>query len=111
MTGFLGPNGAGKTTTLRMLLGLVAPDAGTATINGHLYAGLPEPLHQVGAVLRWRVVPVSAVRGPRRGAAGTIRAERARPGPARRRRAANCYFVVGSVCFSMVVSGGRARPL
>ncbi len=51
VTGFLGPNGAGKTTTLRMLLGLVAPDAGTATINGRAYAALPEPLHQVGAVL------------------------------------------------------------
>jgi ABC-2 type transport system ATP-binding protein len=34
-----------------MLLGLVRPDAGTATINGHAYADLPEPLHQVGAVL------------------------------------------------------------
>ena len=51
VTGFLGRNGAGKTTTLRMLLGLVAPDAGTATISGHAYADLPEPLHQVGAVL------------------------------------------------------------
>ena len=51
VTGFLGPNGAGKTTTLRMLLGLVAPDAGTATIGGRVYADLPEPLHQVGAVL------------------------------------------------------------
>jgi ABC-2 type transport system ATP-binding protein len=51
VTGFLGPNGAGKTTTLRMLLGLVAPDSGTATINGRAYADLPEPLHQVGAVL------------------------------------------------------------
>jgi ABC-2 type transport system ATP-binding protein len=34
-----------------MLLGLVAPDAGTATVNGQPYAALPEPLHQVGAVL------------------------------------------------------------
>ena len=51
VTGFLGPNGAGKTTTLRMLLGLVAPDAGTATIDGRVYADLPEPQHLVGAVL------------------------------------------------------------
>jgi len=51
VTGFLGPNGAGKTTTLRMLLGLVRPDAGTATINGRPYRDLEEPLHQVGAVL------------------------------------------------------------
>jgi ABC-2 type transport system ATP-binding protein len=51
VTGFLGPNGAGKTTTLRMLLGLVAPDSGTATIDGRTYADLPEPLHRVGAVL------------------------------------------------------------
>jgi ABC-2 type transport system ATP-binding protein len=34
-----------------MLLGLVRPDAGTATINGSSYPDLPEPLHQVGAVL------------------------------------------------------------
>jgi ABC-2 type transport system ATP-binding protein len=51
VVGFLGPNGAGKTTTLRMLLGLVRPDAGTATINGSCYRDLAEPLHQVGAVL------------------------------------------------------------
>jgi ABC-2 type transport system ATP-binding protein len=51
ITGFLGPNGAGKSTTLRILLGLVSADAGTATINGHGYVHLPEPLHQVGAVL------------------------------------------------------------
>jgi ABC-2 type transport system ATP-binding protein len=51
VTGFLGPNGAGKTTTLRMLLGLVTPDAGSAIINGRPYAELAEPLHQVGAVL------------------------------------------------------------
>ncbi len=32
--GLLGPNGAGKTTTLRMLMGLIHPDAGTITIFG-----------------------------------------------------------------------------
>jgi ABC-2 type transport system ATP-binding protein len=31
----LGPNGAGKTTTVRLLLGLIAPDTGTARISGH----------------------------------------------------------------------------
>jgi ABC-2 type transport system ATP-binding protein len=33
--GFLGPNGAGKTTTIRILLGLLHPDGGTAKIGGH----------------------------------------------------------------------------
>ena len=51
VTGFLGPNGAGKTTTLRMLLGLVHPTAGTATIGGRRYADLPHPRRTVGALL------------------------------------------------------------
>ncbi len=51
ITGFLGPNGAGKTTTLRMLLGLVSPDAGVATIGDRSYEALPAPSDEVGAVL------------------------------------------------------------
>jgi ABC-2 type transport system ATP-binding protein len=51
VTGFLGPNGSGKTTTLRMLLGLVAPTSGTATIDGRPYDQLAEPFRHVGAVL------------------------------------------------------------
>ena len=51
VTGFLGPNGAGKTTTLRMLLGLVQPNAGRATIGGREYSELDQPLRVVGAGL------------------------------------------------------------
>src|SRR3954452_20624332 len=41
VTGFLGPTGAGQTTTLRMLLGLIEPTSGSATINGVRYRALP----------------------------------------------------------------------
>src|ERR1700712_1765487 len=51
VTGFLGPNGAGKSTTLRMLLGLVTPTSGSATIGGLPYAELATPFRHVGAIL------------------------------------------------------------
>ena len=51
VTGFLGPNGAGKSTTLRMLLGLIRPNHGTATFAGRRYDELARPSAHVGAVL------------------------------------------------------------
>ncbi|GAA3787575.1 ABC transporter ATP-binding protein [Streptomyces chiangmaiensis] len=56
VTGFLGPNGAGKSTTMRMLLGLDAPTAGRAAVNGRSYAEHRAPLHEVGAMLEARSV-------------------------------------------------------
>jgi ABC-2 type transport system ATP-binding protein len=51
VTGFVGPNGAGKSTTMRVILGLDAADAGTATIGGRPYAALRRPLRHIGALL------------------------------------------------------------
>jgi len=51
VTGFVGPNGAGKSTTLRMVLGLDAPDAGSALVNGQPYGRLRSPLREVGGLL------------------------------------------------------------
>jgi ABC-2 type transport system ATP-binding protein len=51
ITGFVGPNGAGKTTTLRLLLGLVRPNAGSATILGHALTEPERYLPRVGALI------------------------------------------------------------
>ncbi|MFC7487759.1 ABC transporter ATP-binding protein [Knoellia sp. CPCC 206453] len=51
ITGFLGPNGAGKTTSLRMLLGLIHPTSGSATIDGQNYHDLDHPMSIVGSAL------------------------------------------------------------
>lgn len=50
--GLLGPNGAGKTTTLRLLLGLIDPDAGSIEL-----AGLAVPQHAREARSKVGVVP------------------------------------------------------
>jgi ABC-2 type transport system ATP-binding protein len=47
--GLLGPNGAGKTTTMRMLMGLIQPDAGTIRIFGHPVRPGAPVLSRVGA--------------------------------------------------------------
>jgi ABC-2 type transport system ATP-binding protein len=51
ITGFLGANGAGKSTTLKMIVGLVRPDRGTATIDGRSFVQLPNPMRVVGMLL------------------------------------------------------------
>ncbi|MFG1797028.1 ABC transporter ATP-binding protein [Nocardia sp. NPDC049149] len=48
--GFLGPNGAGKTTTLRMLVGLIRPSAGSATVAGHV-PGDPDVVRKLGVLI------------------------------------------------------------
>jgi ABC-2 type transport system ATP-binding protein len=57
VTGFLGPNGAGKSTTLRLILGLDAPTAGTATVNGRPFRDRRCGLRTAGALLDATAVP------------------------------------------------------
>jgi ABC-2 type transport system ATP-binding protein len=51
VVGFLGPNGAGKSTTLRMIIGLTAPTAGSATIHGQPFHDLDDPARTVGSIV------------------------------------------------------------
>ncbi|CAN5749536.1 hypothetical protein BH23CYA1_BH23CYA1_19650 [soil metagenome] len=61
---FLGPNGAGKTTTIKMIAGLIRPDAGWVRIAGCDPHRQPQALRGVGAVLEgnrnlyWRLTPL-----------------------------------------------------
>ena len=60
---FLGPNGAGKTTTIKMMAGLIKPDAGMVRIAGSDPHRNPVALQKMGAVLEgnrnvyWRLTP------------------------------------------------------
>jgi len=50
--GFLGPNGSGKTTTLRLLVGLIKPDAGSMVLLGEPYTWRDRTrLYRVGAMI------------------------------------------------------------
>jgi ABC-2 type transport system ATP-binding protein len=53
--GFLGPNGAGKTTTIRLITGVLTPDAGTARING-----VDIHDHPIDAKMQMGVIPESS---------------------------------------------------
>lgn len=47
--GFIGPNGSGKSTTIRILLGLLSPDQGTAKLFGETAGpGKKEILKRIG---------------------------------------------------------------
>ncbi|BAZ20306.1 ABC transporter [Kalymmatonema gypsitolerans NIES-4073] len=60
---FLGPNGAGKTTSIKMMAGLIQPDAGWIRIAGNDPHRNPAALQKMGAVLEgnrnvyWRLTP------------------------------------------------------
>ena len=85
--GYLGPNGAGKTTSLRMLLGLIRPDDGTAKLFGRdpLLEGARALDGVAGFVEAPRFYPyLSGRKQPRAGR----RARRRRRAGADRRRAA-----------------------
>jgi len=49
--GFVGPNGSGKTTTIRMLLGLITPSGGSATVLGESIKHPEKYLPRVGAMI------------------------------------------------------------
>lgn len=78
---FLGPNGAGKTTSIKMIAGLVRPDAGDATVAGYSvtkHSG--KALRHIGAVLEgsrnlyWRLTPLENFEywGGLRGISGSV---------------------------------------
>jgi sodium transport system ATP-binding protein len=90
ITGLLGPNGAGKTTSLRMLAGLIAPDAGRIHVDGIDVVARPRDVLARKGVLsdarglyprqtpRANIVNYGALHGMERGAADARAEELAR---------------------------------
>jgi len=59
VTGIVGPNGSGKTTALKVLCGLLSPDAGTALIDGRAYRETDDAGRTLGAFLGHATVPAT----------------------------------------------------
>jgi ABC-2 type transport system ATP-binding protein len=60
--GLLGPNGAGKTTTIKILCGLLRPDAGSVTLDGNTDPGLIQVRLSLGVVPQ--ALAIYGLRGP-----------------------------------------------
>jgi ABC-2 type transport system ATP-binding protein len=101
--GFLGPNGSGKTTTIRMLLGLVYPTTGTASVLGEsVPRNLARVLPEVGALIEG-----PAAYPHLSGRRNLILADAAGPGGDRRSRRQR----VGEVLEAVGLAGIDSRPV
>ncbi|MER5642694.1 ABC transporter ATP-binding protein [Kitasatospora sp. NPDC002227] len=102
--GFLGPNGSGKTTTIRMLMGLIAPTSGAATVLG---APMPQ---SVGAVLPrvGALIEGPALYGHLTGRANLARFDAADPTSEGRTRAARIDHALERVGLT-AAAGKRAK--
>ena len=65
ITGFVGKNGAGKSTAIKLILGLVKPDAGKICVFGNEGGELPAAVQQkIGAMPRFSVMDESTGKAP-----------------------------------------------
>ena len=104
VTGLLGPNGAGKTTTLRMLYGVMRPDAGTIEVD-HIDATKhprDAQAHLGRPARRHRALPA-----PHRARAGAVLRRAARPRRATCSRSGPPSCCAASICCTWPIG---ARP-